>query len=634
MAAIFGLIDFYRPARRSPKKVVKHMARVHGLSLARHLEFYADGWVGLGYLPERFKAGQKHEAVYMNDRFVVMIEGDVLNRHSIAVAARLPEDASRQLSLAQILAHAFEHRGPKIFEELDGEYRLIIWDFVSKTLYLSADRLAFRPMFYCQVGRRVFFGSEVKFIIQALEQSPDISPQAVSDFIHFGYLLENNTFFQDIKRLPAEYYLEVQEEQLQLIRFTEWRFAEAERIILNEEEAIQQLRKVTLQAVSSYSRLGFDHLLLSGGLGSRLVAAALKRLNVPTGTLTFGVTASGEKAVAEKTAQVLGTNHQAGDLEMCYFLDVFRRTVWLSDGLVNGAHGLGLALIPLLKTAPYDLLTGLNPVDLPFRKIELLWWRRKKWDINRYGWLAQRIFTRVYDPDDPYTSAGYLLNVDAGDAVPPRIRLLEFLKAHEIHLMEPVEALQYLVVWVRHRNFNAAISHLLNHFVRVRNPLYAFSFLDAVLKLPAALRSAEKLSLRHVLHDLYPETLAVPWQKTSLPAGTQVWREYLLLSARFLNEQFRFTAREPLAAKKSLLAGLRDHAALRHEVKKLLLDVLVDEWINRKTVQRLYYSSIKRDYPAGELLLRIMTLNLWYQYFVEGKQPFEEFVTSDMETVA
>ncbi|RMD92465.1 MAG: hypothetical protein D6814_16830, partial [Calditrichaeota bacterium] len=348
MAAIFGVVDFTRPSVRSPRKVVQHMATVHGLSLATDLDLYGDGWVGMGYLPERFQTHPRQDIFYINDRLVTLVEGDILNRASIAAASRIPLDTMKQISLPQLICHAFEHRGPALFDEIDGSYRIIIWDHVDKLLYVVADRYGFRPIFYKIINKRMFFGSEIKFLLKGLEKLPEINPQAIADFLSFGYPISSDTFFDGIVRLPGAHFLQMKQEQIYLIRYDEVE-PEGKSKIRDAREAVSLLRNAAITGVKAYSDTEPTRVLLSGGIHSRLVAAAQKRLGYPVATLTVGEPSSADAQIAGNVARNLPSRHYLQKLSAAAFLDNFSRSVWLSDGLLNGLNATLLGMVPFLK---------------------------------------------------------------------------------------------------------------------------------------------------------------------------------------------------------------------------------------------------------------------------------------------
>ncbi|MDQ7052059.1 MAG: asparagine synthase-related protein [candidate division KSB1 bacterium] len=316
------------------------MATIQGDHLASRLQLHADGWIGLGALPARHEASRTYDdQFFTDDRLAVFFDGDLLNRASIAAASRISLETAREMSTPELIARCFEHRGPVLFEELDGIYRIIVWDFVDKKLYIANDRFAMMPMFYYQEGERIFFGSEIKFILKGIEALPGINVQAIADFLAFGSILNENTFFSGIRFVPREACVEITEDSIKEIPYSNRLDFTQSPGITQFEDACAHIRNAVMTGIRAYSGDHSAAVFLSGGISSRFLAAAEKRLRGHLQTFTFGADFSDDMEIAREVAIALNAEHETRVLAPERYIESFQRAVWLSDGLLDGGAG-------------------------------------------------------------------------------------------------------------------------------------------------------------------------------------------------------------------------------------------------------------------------------------------------------
>lgn len=631
MSAVFGVIDFSRPARRSPRKLIQHLSKVHGLDHSRHLEMYADGWFALGYLPPRFQSGEAERKFHQDDRVVVFVEGEILNRASTAAAARIPLEVLRQMSQPQLICTAFEHRGPALFSELDGNYRIVIWDYIKKAVYLSSDRSGYRPLYFAEEQDRVLFATEIKFLLRAMESTPAINMQAINDFLCFGTTLDQQTFFSKITRMPAEHFMHIAEGGSTLFKYTD-DGAQEHGKLTDPREAANLLRNAALTSVKAFCDRKQTGILLSGGIDSRLILAAQKRLGIAATAFTASSAQSPDMRLACEVSRRLGIKHVKQELTGREFWDAFRRAVWLSDGQLDGARGMLLSLVPALKQNPVHLLDGMQPLDAPYHSAELKLWKYRKWNLAQQIWLAEKAFGRIYRGNKDEIPAGHLLREDVfGELLPAEIRLQGMVANWNFARISPAAALRALEKNVRQRSINALGLNLLRHYVHVASPLSTFAFQDVVESLPDNWHAQDKILMRRVLCDLNPDLAEIPWQRNMLNLRTPALVERFWLAVKLLMRLTDVSAARPELNSPRLrypffdfMDSLRNNDFFRNQVKLFLFDLLPDELINRHAVRQLLYYAVRYNADLVEILTRVMTVNLWYHVFVMGEHPAAE----------
>jgi asparagine synthase (glutamine-hydrolysing) len=198
-----------------------------------------------------------------------------------------------------------------LMPRLRGMFAFAIWDNRKKTLTLARDRLGEKPLACCARNGGFAFASTVA-ALRAAGFGGDVDPQAVLEFLEFGYVIDPRAIYEGIVKLPPATILEWKDGQTRQRRY--WQVPpidESSRITF--EEAVEETECLLLDAVRL--RLIADvpiGALLSGGIDSALVCWALRELNsdVKAFTMSAPNDRSDESAGAAGTAQALGIQHE------------------------------------------------------------------------------------------------------------------------------------------------------------------------------------------------------------------------------------------------------------------------------------------------------------------------------------
>lgn len=100
------------------------------------------------------------------------------------------------------LIKQYQTSGVLRMDKVNGEFIIGLYDKKTKALVLANDRWGMRECFYYVDKTICIFSSEAKAILQYPGIRPKINEEAVVDFLSFGYLLGNKTFFENINLLP------------------------------------------------------------------------------------------------------------------------------------------------------------------------------------------------------------------------------------------------------------------------------------------------------------------------------------------------------------------------------------------------------------------------------------------------
>jgi asparagine synthase (glutamine-hydrolysing) len=209
--------------------------------------------------------------------------------------------------------------GPECVQKLRGMFAFAIYDEKRQKLLLARDRVGKKPLHYALVNGRLLFGSEIKSILEAApELGKEVNPEALWQYLHFGYVPDPLTAFPAIQKLPPGSLLEFEKGEAHVRQY--WDLPRYDsHAPRSEEECLEELEHRLAEAVRI--RLISDvplGALLSGGTDSSVVVALMARASsAPVKTFSIGFQHAdfNEAPYAKIVAQRFGTEHHELMLE-------------------------------------------------------------------------------------------------------------------------------------------------------------------------------------------------------------------------------------------------------------------------------------------------------------------------------
>jgi len=194
-------------------------------------------------------------------------------------------------------------------------FAFAVWDNPRRVLTLARDRLGVKPLVFCERLGEIAFASTIA-ALRTAGFGGGIDPQAVLEFLEFGYVTEARAIFQGIEKLAPATIAEWCDGRMERRQY--WSLPETgESAPVVFDEAVEQTEQLILEAVKL--RLISDvplGALLSGGIDSTLVCWALRQLNANVRAFTVRAPGSDsdESAAAADTARKLGISHEIVDM--------------------------------------------------------------------------------------------------------------------------------------------------------------------------------------------------------------------------------------------------------------------------------------------------------------------------------
>ncbi len=274
--------------------------------------------VGLGHLRLSIidLAGSAQPMFSHDEADVLTYNGEIYNFQQVRAELAALGHHFRTSGDTEVILAAWRQWGVACLERLNGMFAFAIHDQRTQRLFIARDRLGVKPLFYAPLSDgSVIFASELKGLLAhpALRREPD--PQAIDDYLAFGYVPDHRCFVAGVKKLPAGHYLML-ERGKPLPTPVQWWDVDFSRRARGSADDLQaELLHLMREAVAS--RMIADVPLgafLSGGVDSSTVVALMAERSkqaVKTCSIGFDVAALDESDFARRIAERFATDHRS-----------------------------------------------------------------------------------------------------------------------------------------------------------------------------------------------------------------------------------------------------------------------------------------------------------------------------------
>jgi asparagine synthase (glutamine-hydrolysing) len=253
-----------------------------------------------------------HQPIHNEDGSVwIVFNGEIYNYRELRTELEAAGHSFYTSTDTETIVHAYEQWGKGAIPRLRGMFGLAIWNTKSRELLVARDRIGIKPMHYAVAGGRLYFGSELKSLLQAPDLPRDLDPDALDHYLSFLYTPRDGSIFKHVRKLPPGHLLTWRDGRLAIDRY--WQMPASETFTGTEGDAVGQLREVLTDAVRSH--LVSDVPLgafLSGGIDSSLVVGLMSEVSgsrVKTFSIGFDEPEFDELEPARRVAQHFGTEH-------------------------------------------------------------------------------------------------------------------------------------------------------------------------------------------------------------------------------------------------------------------------------------------------------------------------------------
>lgn len=279
-----------------------------------------------------------HQPIWTDDgQTGIVFNGEIYNFRELR--ERLQDDgvAFNTHSDTEVILHCYIRYGAHFVDHLLGMFAICILDLRAGQVILVRDRLGKKPLYYHHDAGRLYFASEIKSIIAALDTKPALNLEPIDHFLTLRYVPAPETVWERIYKLQPGSRLTYDVAADNFSLDTWWRLNFASRPLERGRDYIREFETLFLDAVEK--RLVAADVpvgtLLSGGLDSAVVCAAAVELgHKHFHTFSVGFTDGGdysELGYARQLAEHVGSNHHEIVVDADKFMAFIDEFVWHSD---------------------------------------------------------------------------------------------------------------------------------------------------------------------------------------------------------------------------------------------------------------------------------------------------------------
>src|SRR6266478_4737058 len=155
----------------------------------------------------------------------IIVNGEFYDYETIQKELEQAGHRLKTRSDSEIALHLYEDLGAHCLNRLRGEFAIVIWDSVNRTLFAARDRFGIKPLFYAFHEGTLYLASEVK----ALFAAGVPARWDTESVYHSGGIggHQMRTLFEGICQVPPGHYMIATDRHVQLSQYWDFNYPRA-----------------------------------------------------------------------------------------------------------------------------------------------------------------------------------------------------------------------------------------------------------------------------------------------------------------------------------------------------------------------------------------------------------------------
>ena len=262
---------------RNPEKKVTHQDLYHLFDLTTYdksaLRIVTNKNLAIGFSPAGVKTLDDRADLWHNnnDTVTVLFSGNIFNRQELLNGR---DDA---FSTGRVLFDLFQEKKNRLFNEINGNYILAIWNSKTQEFSLARDHLGIEPLYYFWDNEKLVFASSIKAILRHPEVKAKINIKALHTYLLFNYNPGQETLISGIKKIGPGHFLKFKNDKLSVERY--WYLSFKPEQQKTEEQYAAELLPLMRETVKVRLEDDTSHgAFLSGGMDSSSIVGLMSPL--------------------------------------------------------------------------------------------------------------------------------------------------------------------------------------------------------------------------------------------------------------------------------------------------------------------------------------------------------------------
>lgn len=247
---------------------------------------------------------------------VIVFNGEIYNHSELREELQTRGHCFVSRSDTEVVLRAFREWDLECFSRLRGMFAVALWSGSRKRLVLARDRVGIKPLYICRAGTDLYFGSEIKSLLEHPHVRRQINLDGLNCFLCLNYVPAPHTLVKGVEKLLPGWVLEWQEGKIRTEPY--WQPPTVASTRWSPESAVEKLDGLIRQSVR-------EHLISdvplgiwsSGGIDSSTIlhyAAEASTTRLKTFSVTFHGKSFDESKYIQLISKRYGTEHWEFDL--------------------------------------------------------------------------------------------------------------------------------------------------------------------------------------------------------------------------------------------------------------------------------------------------------------------------------
>jgi asparagine synthase (glutamine-hydrolysing) len=364
MCGIAGILEFGRDARVSAT-ALREMCHVMAHRGPDDDGFYTDGALGIGMRRLSIvDLATGHQPISNEDGTLwIVFNGEIYNHRALREQLIARGHSYSTHSDTETIVHLFEEYGADCVQHLRGMFAFAIWNRNTKALFIARDRLGIKPLYYKCTPERLLFGSEIKVVLAHGGIRPEFNRAALPEFLAFGYLSGEETFYSGIRKLLPGHTMTIGPDGKVDIRQYWDLDASKPHESRDENYYVRSYRELLEGAVESHLMSDVPlGVFLSGGVDSSAVAALMTKIRqepIETFSVGYDEQAYSELPYARTVAEHIKSKHHEVSVSQQDFFGALPHLIWHEDEPIVWPSSVSLYFVSkLARERVTVVLTG------------------------------------------------------------------------------------------------------------------------------------------------------------------------------------------------------------------------------------------------------------------------------------
>lgn len=498
---------------------------------------------------------------------------------------------------------------PAALSDLRGHFALARLDAAAATLTLASDHLGSRPLYVYRQDGAVYFASQLKAVLAAVDRRWALNPYSVASMLSFGEMLGDRTLVDGIDTLPAGTIRNFGRDDEESTVY--WRYHYAADRRADWGDAVEATGRALSQAVGR----ALVHKLnpavpLSGGLDSRFILELAAKTSHPA-AYTWGRPGCRDIQFAKMTSVLLGARHQIWHFDPGYLAELGDKGSWITEGHTPVTNFHVLPFVDLIADQGHDaMLDGFAGDGLLGGN-----WIARSWLDGRdfrqaagalWHWRRRAFCGGVERPLLPeyeaLTGEAFVSLYLAYPGASPMDRAMAFLLDNRV------------------RRTTLCGTEIFRSRLPVWQPFADVDVLQAFHRVPHGWRQRHRFYLA-VFKAYAPRSAAAPYQRTLLPARVPYGLTWLSLAAQRAWEEVavRVGLQRPFTSKAPSDFPAWFRGALRPYLDAILASerCLDRGTIPADTVRQVLAEHLSGQFNHASVIGAMLSLELFSRLFLD-----------------